>query len=64
MAVIELRPYLEQAEPPATVEYECRSCGVQFPVNLKQVGTLLIKQQTEELFSSISNLLRGDAKIQ
>lgn len=64
MAVWALKPYLKQAKPPAVIEYACGACGAEFPVSLKQAGTLLIKQQTEDLFSSISNLLRGDAELQ
>ena len=48
----------------STLLAQCQSCRASFSLSHDQVASLIIQKQTAELFSSISQVLRGKAKLQ
>jgi len=47
-----------------TLEQQCARCDATFTVPFKTVASLVIERQTQDLFSSITDVLRGKAKLQ
>jgi hypothetical protein len=47
----------------AVLEHHCKRCNVSFTVPFKKVGSLIIQKQTADLFGSISQVLRGKARL-
>jgi len=46
------------------LEQQCGRCDARFEVPFKAVASLVIERQTQDLFSSITDVLRGKAKVQ
>ncbi|MBL8950261.1 MAG: hypothetical protein JNK82_05770 [Myxococcaceae bacterium] len=49
--------------PPDRVEHRCSGCGAHLSFGIKELASAVIEEQTEELLGSISQLLRGNAKL-
>jgi hypothetical protein len=46
------------------LEQRCRGCRSSYSVPFERVASLVIEKQTEDLYASISDVLRGKARLQ
>jgi hypothetical protein len=53
----------EESGSLSALEYRCGRCRHASVVPLEQVAGLIIEKQTRELFSSISEVLRGHERL-
>ena len=48
----------------SAIEQRCRGCRANYTVPMERVASLIIEQQTQDLYDSISQVLRGKARLQ